>query len=252
VLIDQFIASGEDKWQQHSGVVLLLPHGFEGQGPEHSSARPERFLQLCAEENMQVVIPTTPAQYFHVLRRQAIRPWRKPLVVMTPKSLLRHPAAVSSHDEFTGGRFARIVADDSVGGDVGRIVLCTGKVYYDLAEHRDECGNREVAIIRLEQLYPLTPESVNAALAQYPDNTPVVWVQEEPENMGAWGYLVRTIGPQLQRGMTFSGITREASASPATGSASMHRLEQKQLVAEACSELGPDRQTNEATEGESN
>jgi 2-oxoglutarate dehydrogenase E1 component len=214
---------------------MLLPHGFEGQGPEHSSARPERFLQLCAEENMQVVIPTTPAQYFHLLRRQVLRPWRKPLVVMTPKSLLRSPTAVSPLEDFTTGRFARILTDDVAGNDVERIVLCSGKVYYDLVAHREECGHREVAILRIEQLYPLTPEAVNAALARYPDNTPVVWVQEEPENMGAWSFLLRTLGPHLDRGMTFSGITREASASPATGSASMHRLEQKRLVAEACS-----------------
>jgi 2-oxoglutarate dehydrogenase E1 component len=250
VIIDQFIASGEDKWQQHSGVVLLLPHGFEGQGPEHSSARPERFLQLCAEENMQVVIPSTPAQYFHVLRRQALRPWRKPLVVLTPKSLLRHSTAVSKLEDFSNGGFARVLTDDVAGDDVKRIVMCTGKVYYDLEAHREECGSREVAILRLEQLYPLTPEAVNAALARYPDGTPVVWVQEEPDNMGAWGFLLRTLGPRLERGMTLSGITREASASPATGSASMHRLEQGQLVAAACGERLPDMLIKEAAEGE--
>ena len=250
VIIDQFIASGEDKWQQHSGVVMLLPHGFEGQGPEHSSARPERFLQLCAEENMQVVVPSTPAQYFHLLRRQALRPWRKPLVVMTPKSLLRLPVAVSPLEDFTTGGFARILADDVADDDVRRIVLCTGKVYYDLAAHREERGLRDVAILRIEQLYPLTPESVNAALARYPDGTPVVWVQEEPDNMGAWGFLLRTLGPRLERGMTFSGITREASASPATGSHSMHRSEQKDLVTAACSDQLPEMFIKEAAEGE--
>ena len=250
VIIDQFIASGEDKWQQHSGVVMLLPHGFEGQGPEHSSARPERFLQLCAEENMQVVIPSTPAQYFHLLRRQALRPWRKPLVVMTPKSLLRLPVAVSPLEDFTTGGFARILADDVADNDVKRIVLCTGKIYYDLAAHREERGRRDVAILRLEQLYPLTPEAVNAALARYPDGTPVVWVQEEPDNMGAWGFLLRTLGPRLERGMTLSGITREASASPATGSHSMHRSEQKDLVTAACSNQLPEMFIKEAAEGE--
>ena len=199
-----------------------------------------------------MVIPSTPAQYFHLLRRQVLRPWRKPLVVMTPKSLLRLPTAVSPLEDFTTGGFARILADDVAGEEVKRIVLCTGKIYYDLAAHREERGRRDVAILRIEQLYPLTPEAVNAALAPYPNGTPVVWVQEEPDNMGAWGFLLRTLGQRLERGMTFSGITREASASPATGSASMHRAEQKNLVAAACSDRLTDLRLKEAAEGERN
>jgi 2-oxoglutarate dehydrogenase E1 component len=233
VIVDQFVSSGEDKWQRRSGLAMLLPHGFEGQGPEHSSARPERFLQLCAEENMQVVIPSTPAQFFHVLRRQVLRPWRKPLVVMTPKSLLRLPTAGSSLEDIAAERFARILPDAVPADGVTRVLLCTGKIHYDLAAHRAGNGRDDVAILRLEQLYPLKRSAVEAALAPYPAGTPVVWVQEEPENMGAWSFLLRMLGERLARGMTLSCLTREASASPATGSASMHRLEQRDLVVEA-------------------
>jgi len=247
VIVDQFVMSGEDKWQRRSGLVMLLPHGFEGQGPEHSSARPERFLQLCAEENMQVAIPTTPAQYFHLLRRQVLRPWRKPLVVMTPKSLLRLPGAGSSLEEFSTDRFARILPDDVPADGVARVLLCTGKIYYDLAAHREGQGRDDVAILRLEQLYPLTRSAVEAALAPYAAGTPVIWVQEEPENMGAWSFLLRMLGERLARGMTLSGITREASASPATGSASMHRLEQRDLVIDAFDGRVPGMR--DATEG---
>ena len=226
VIIDQFIASGEDKWRRLSGLVMLLPHGFEGSGPEHSSARLERYLQLCAEDNMQVVYPTTPAQMFHLLRRQVLRPWRKPLIVMTPKSLLRHPKAVSSLSELATGTFQRVIPDSEADGAT-RVILCSGKVYYDLLAERGD--NRGTAIVRLEQLYPLSERELSAALAPYAADAPVVWVQEEPENMGAWRNLRVQFGSQLL-GHPFSGVYRPASASPATGSGSAHKLEQKDLM----------------------
>jgi 2-oxoglutarate dehydrogenase E1 component len=230
-IVDQFIASAEDKWERLSGLVLLLPHGFEGQGPEHSSARLERFLHLAAEDNMQIVYPTTPAQYFHCLRRQAIGSWRKPLVIMTPKSLLRHPKAVSSLEDCASGSFQRILPDTSVtsGKQVRRIVLCTGKIYYDLDAHRSETKRDDIAIIRLEQLYPLRRDLLELALAPYPKNVPVVWVQEEPENMGALFYMRINFGDNIF-GRPFTSISRDASASPATGSHRQHKSEQQQLV----------------------
>jgi 2-oxoglutarate dehydrogenase E1 component len=233
VIIDQFIASAEDKWRRLSGLVLLLPHGFEGSGPEHSSARLERFLALAAEHNIQVVYPTTAAQYFHVLRRQIVRRWRKPLVIMTPKSLLRDPRVASSLAEFANGRFQRIIPDGLPAEKVRRILLCTGKVYYDLEKQRQDQKRDDVAIIRLEQLYPLENEQMHSALAPYRDGTPVVWVQEEPENMGAWRYLRTKFGETLLKRFPFGGIYRPASASPATGSANAHKQEQKELLAEA-------------------
>ncbi len=235
VIVDQFIASAEDKWRRLSGIVLLLPHGFEGQGPEHSSARLERFLSLAADDNIQVVNPTTPAQYFHCLRRQVERRWRKPLVVMTPKSLLRHPKAVSTLDECAAGRFQRILSDPASpkASAVKRVLLCSGKIYYDLEKQRDEAGRSDVAILRLEQLYPLRPSELQSILGPYAKGTPVIWVQEEPENMGAWRYLFAQFGPQLFGQHPFSGIYREPSASPATGSASRHKREQLELVKQA-------------------
>ncbi|MDA0700649.1 MAG: 2-oxoglutarate dehydrogenase E1 component, partial [bacterium] len=230
VVIDQFIASGEDKWRRLSGLVLLLPHGFEGAGPEHSSARLERFLQLAAEDNIQVVYPTTPAQMFHLLRRQVLRPWRKPLVVMTPKSLLRHPQAVSTLDEIAEGSFRPVLPDGAVDpAGVRRVLMCSGKVYFDLLAARDEGKRSDVAIVRLEQLYPLREAEVEAALAPFGADVPVTWVQEEPENMGAWRFLRVTWG-QSVAGRPFDGVTRPASASPATGSAHSHRLEQLDLL----------------------
>jgi 2-oxoglutarate dehydrogenase E1 component len=229
VIIDQFIASAEDKWRRLSGLVMLLPHGFEGSGPEHSSARLERFLQLCAEDNMQIVYPTTPAQYFHLLRRQALRPYRKPLVVMSPKSLLRHPAAVSDLTEFEGGRFERVLADPVPPAKARRILLCSGKLYYELAAGRQERGIDDVALVRLEQIYPLREELLEGVLERYGKDVPVVWVQEEPENMGAWRFLRIHWGDTLF-GRSFSGISRPASASPATGSASAHRIEQAEII----------------------
>ncbi len=231
VIIDQFIASAEDKWHGLSGLVLLLPHGYEGQGPEHSSARLERFLVLAAEDNIQVIVPTTPAQYFHALRRQALRPWRKPLVVLAPKSMLRHARATSSLEDLTGGKFQRILPDQtSRPADTRRVLLCSGKIYYELAQ---QCATRQrgdVAIVRLEQLHPLAQELLGDTLRPYPDGTSVCWVQEEPENMGAWRYVLHTFGSTVLRRFRFQGVYRPASASPSTGSAAAHKLEQQELL----------------------
>jgi 2-oxoglutarate dehydrogenase E1 component len=233
VIIDQFIVSAEDKWRRLSGLVLLLPHGFEGQGPEHSSARVERFLALAAEENIQVVQPTTPAQFFHVLRRQVLRPWRKPLVVFTPKSLLRHPQATSRLEECADGRFMRVIPDARGTKKAQRVLFCTGKVYYDLDKRRTELGRDDVAIVRIEQLYPLPDVYLHAAVDHFDDGTPVTWVQEEPENMGAWRTLKARFGSMLFGRFPFSGVCRHESASPATGSASCHKLEQRELLERA-------------------
>jgi len=234
VIIDQFIASAETKWKRLSGLVLLLPHGFEGMGPEHSSARLERFLALSAECNMQIMVPSTPAQIFHALRRQVLRPWRKPLVVMTPKSLLRHPQAVSSLADCALGEFQKVIPDiQPERPDVQGVLICSGKLYYELATERHELGREDVAIVRMEQLYPLPMDRLKAALAPYPDGTPVYWVQEEPENMGAWRFLLARFGGELFDRLPFSGIYRRASPSPATGSASSHKMEQKELLMQA-------------------
>ena len=228
VIIDQFISSGENKWTLWSGLVMLLPHGFEGQGPEHSSARLERFLQLTAEENIQIVNPTTPAQYFHLLRRQMVRPWRKPLVVMSPKSLLRHRQVLSGLDELSEGRFRRILGDPHVEpSGVRRVLACSGKLYYDLKAARDQAERKDVAIIRLEQLYPLSSEAIHDALAPC-GNAEVWWVQEEPRNMGAWRYLQTRF-----RGLFSRVVSRPESASPATGSPGSHKREQRRVVEEA-------------------
>jgi 2-oxoglutarate dehydrogenase E1 component len=232
VIIDQFLVSAEDKWKRLSGLVMLLPHGYEGQGPEHSSARIERFLTLAAEENIQVIQPSTPAQHFHALRRQVVRPWRKPLVVFTPKSLLRHPQCVSSLDEFTNGRFQRVIPDPKVKKPT-RVVVSSGKVHYDLEKRRTELGREDVALVRMEQFYPLPDEYLRAAIDHCDDGTPVVWVQEEPENMGAWRLLRARFGPMLFGRFPFSGVCRAESASPATGSASCHKLEQQELLERA-------------------
>jgi len=234
VIIDQFIASAETKWNRLSGIVLLLPHGFEGMGPEHSSARLERFLSLAAECNMQIINPTTPAQYFHALRRQVLRPWRKPLVVMTPKSLLRLPKAVSTLADCAKGHFEKIIADENPERpNVDGVLLCTGKLYYELEKEREDRGRQDVAIVRMEQLYPLPFPQLKAALAPYKDGTPVYWVQEEPENMGAWRFLLARFGGELFDRLPFAGVYRRASPSPATGSASAHKLEQKELLMQA-------------------
>lgn len=236
-IVDQFIASAEDKWQQLSGLVLLLPHGFEGAGPEHSSARLERFLWLAAEDNIQVVYPTTPAQYFHCLRRQALRSGRKPLAVMTPKSLLRHAKVVSSLDELALGSFEGILPDRTVPADsTKRILLCSGKVYYDLLEHREETKRNDVAIVRIEQLYPLRQDLLQQALAAYREGTTAFWVQEEPANMGAWNFMRIQFGERLFGRFPFSGIARPVSATPAAGSAKRHKHEQTEIIQRAFGE----------------
>ncbi len=240
VVMDQFISSGESKWLRMSGLVMLLPHGYEGQGPEHSSARLERYLQLCAEDNMQVVNPTTPANYFHALRRQVKREIRKPLIVMTPKSLLRHRLCVSGLDELSeGSSFHRVMPEiDEIadGGSVRRVVLCCGKVYYDLLQQRREDGIKDVALLRVEQLYPFPHKTLAGELAKYPQ-AEVVWCQEEPENMGAWTFMDRRIEAVLEEvGMQARRpryVGRPAAASPATGLLRRHVFEQKTLVARA-------------------
>jgi 2-oxoglutarate decarboxylase len=236
-IIDQYIAASEDKWKQTSRLVMLLPHGYEGQGPEHSSARLERYQQLCAENNLQVCYPTTPAQYFHLLRRQ-IRPgMERPLVVMTPKSLLRLPAASSTVDELTSGGFRPLIDDAEISdaAAVEKIVMCSGKVYYDLIEARKKSTERRVTILRLEQFYPFPLTSVREELARYTNAKQLVWVQEEPQNMGGWTF----VEPRLQNllpGCERPGyIGRTASASPATGSYSIHQKEQSKIVSDALS-----------------
>jgi 2-oxoglutarate decarboxylase len=235
VIVDQFIVSGEDKWGQTSGLVLLLPHGYEGQGPEHSSARIERFLQLAAEDNIQVVVPSTPSQYFHVLRRQMHRDIRKPLIVFTPKSLLRLGAARSRTHEFLSGHFRELLpeAKDLGADDVRSVLLCSGKVYYDLVEHREKAGRQDVAILRLEQLYPFPREQLLEALRSYPNARALRWVQEEPENMGAYYYLHTVLHSGVPGEIAFSHVSREESASPATGSATLHEQERQELLAAA-------------------
>jgi 2-oxoglutarate dehydrogenase E1 component len=235
VIVDQFIVSAEDKWQRLSGLVLLLPHGFEGQGPEHSSARLERFLALAAEDNIQVVYPTTPAQYFHCLRRQALRRWRKPLVVMTPKSLLRHPAATSSLQDCATGRFQRLIPDPAKENRPERILLCSGKIFFELEAERKKLGRSDLPIVRLEQLYPFPEEPLRAALQPFAKGTPVTWVQEEPLNMGAWRYLRVKLGDKIEGRFPLSVVSRPESASPATGSAASHKHEQQQLLSAAMS-----------------
>lgn len=234
VYIDQFIASAETKWNLLSGLVLLLPHGLEGTGPEHASARLERFLAMAATDNYQVVSPTEPAQIFHLLRRQVMRKIRKPLIVMSPKSLLRHPDAVSSLASLTTGTFRKIIADeDVVPENVRHIILCTGKVYYDLLSGRQARDLTNVAIVRLEQLYPLPAEALISALDRYPEGIPLTWVQEEPLNMGAYPFIRLRFGDLLKRRWTFNKVGRPESATPATGSAASHKLEQTLLINQA-------------------
>jgi 2-oxoglutarate dehydrogenase E1 component len=239
IMIDQFIAAGESKWLRANGLTLLLPHGYEGQGPEHSSARLERFLQLCADDNMCVCNITVPANYFHVLRRQMLRPFRKPLVIMTPKSLLRHPLAKSSASEFTGeSHFRRIVSDTAEIGDekVRRLVLCSGKVAYDLIAKRDEAGLEDVSIVRLEQIYPFPGEPLAARISRMSDLEEIVWCQEEPRNNGAWFFVDRPIEDAARaagKALRPSYVGREAAASPATGFAPRHKQQQDALIAAA-------------------
>jgi len=230
VIIDQFISAGEDKWDLPSGVVLLLPHGFEGQGPEHSSARMERFLQLAAEENIQICQPSNAAQYFHMLRRQALRPWRKPLIVFTPKSMLRHPDASSKLEDFARPQFLSVVPDSEV-TDAKHILIASGKVGHELKAERRKRKDPTTAILFLDQLYPLPKPEITAAISAHPNAREVVWVQEEPRNMGAFFYVMPRLN-QLCQDLEISlrSVKRSSSASPATGSAKAHELEQKTLL----------------------
>ncbi|WP_064602620.1 2-oxoglutarate dehydrogenase E1 component [Photobacterium sp. J15] len=232
VVIDQFISSGEQKWGRMCGLTMLLPHGYEGQGPEHSSARLERYLQLCAEQNMQVVIPSNPAQVYHMLRRQVLRPMRRPLIVMSPKSLLRHPLCVSTMDELSDGNFQPAIGeiDDLDPKQVKRVVLCSGKVYYDLLEQRRKNEQVDVAIVRIEQIYPFPKEDVEAALANYQHVSDFVWCQEEPQNQGAWYSSQHNFRAALPKGAELNYAGRPASASPAVGYMSVHLKQQKALV----------------------
>jgi 2-oxoglutarate dehydrogenase E1 component/2-oxoglutarate decarboxylase len=239
MVIDEFISSGEAKWGQRSGVVMLLPHGLEGQGPDHSSGRIERFLQLAAENNMTVANCSTPGNYFHLLRRQALSDVHRPLVVFTPKSLLRAKAAVSPVSDFTDESFRPVLPDPGVGGEpldegaVRRVLLCSGKVVYDLLAQREASGTADTAVVRVEQLYPLPAQEIVQQLERYPNADDVVWVQEEPANMGAWQFMAVNLPEHLPSGRRLRRVSRRASASPAVGSAKVHEAEQKQLVAQA-------------------
>ena len=246
IIIDQFVVSAASKWNQPSGLVLLLPHGLEGQGPEHSSARIERFLQMCAENNIQVCNCTTPAQYFHLLRRQMYggadrRGLRKPLVIFTPKFLLRYPKASSRLDELTSGAFQKVIGDAQfLGNQISRIMLCSGKIYYDLVQKREELERNDVAIIRLEQLYPFPLNELKDILRRYSDTADLFWVQEEPENMGAWYFVEEQMQPIIyptgaagnqKRPLRYVG--RATAASPAPGAHKVHHDQQEALVSEA-------------------
>ena len=238
VVIDQFITSGEHKWGRLCGLTMLLPHGYEGQGPEHSSARLERYLQLCAEHNIQVCVPTTPAQIYHLLRRQVIRPLRKPLIVLTPKSLLRHKLAISTLEDLAEGSFQTVIPeiDAQDPANVGRIVLCSGKVYYDLLEKRRAEGRDDIAIVRLEQLYPFPEDDLIEVLAPYKNAKHIVWCQEEPMNQGAWycsQHHMRRIISGHDKSLVLEYAGRDASAAPACGYASMHAEQQAKLLQDA-------------------
>ena len=234
-IVDEFLSSSEAKWGQRSSLVLLLPHGHEGAGPDHTSGRPERFLQLCAEDNMRVANCTTPANYFHLLRRQALSPKKKPLVVFTPKKLLRHKAAVSAVEDFTTGGFRPVLTDPAVDSgaikpaDVRRVLLCSGKIYYDLVEARERNGITDTAVIRLEQLYPLPVEEIRAALARFGNAVEHAWVQEEPANQGAWSHIALNLLEHLE-GISLRRLSRPASAAPSVGSAKIHDVEQQALI----------------------
>ena len=242
VIIDQFISSGEAKWGRLSGITLLLPHGYEGQGPEHSSARLERFLQLCAEYNMQVCVPSTPAQMFHMLRRQMVRPLRKPLIVMTPKSLLRHPLSVSRLEELGSGGFYSVIdeIDDVKPSAVTRIVLCSGKVYFDLLKARRESKVESVAVVRVEQLYPFPSEEYEAILRKYANAREIVWCQEEPQNQGSWYQIRHRLQSKLSDKHELLYAGRAGAAAPATGIFALHEQQQKNLVSAALQGIPPE------------
>jgi 2-oxoglutarate dehydrogenase E1 component len=232
-IVDEFVSSAEQKWNQHSSLVLLLPHGYEGQGPDHSSARIERFLQLCAENNMTVAQPSTPASHFHLLRRQAFTRPRRPLIVFTPKSMLRLKAASSSVADFTTGSFQPVI-DDQQGLDKGRVkkvIMCSGKVYWDLMAEIEKRGEKSIAVVRIEQLYPTPVDEIKSTYAQYP-NAELCWVQDEPANQGPWTYIGLFL-PRYMNGQVPTLVSRPASASPATGSAKRHAVEQADVIARA-------------------
>ena len=241
VVVDQFIASGETKWGRGCGLVMLLPHGYEGQGPEHSSARPERFIQLCAEMNMEVCVPSNASQIYHVLRRQMVRKQRKPLVIMSPKSLLRNKDASCSMDELSKGEFQRVIGevDDLNPAKVTRVILCSGKVYYDLLNARREQKADHIAIVRIEQLYPFPEESLKNELAKFPKATEIVWCQEEPRNQGFWywfasrQHLARSMGPKQNLLL----VSRPAAASPAVGYLAKHNEQHKTLIESALGKI---------------
>jgi 2-oxoglutarate dehydrogenase E1 component len=235
-VIDQFVCAGEDKWGLLSGLVLLLPHGYEGQGPEHSSARIERFLQLAARDNIQICQPSNAGQYFHLLRRQALRKWRKPLVVFTPKSMLRHPDALSPLDDLTHQKFLPVLPDEEI-QDAKRILVCTGKIGHELRMERQKRKDTGTAIVFLEQMYPFPEAELGTALDRHPSARDVVWVQEEPSNMGPLFYLL----PRLRRishERPVLSVKRSGSPSPSTGSAKAHEVEQKTLLALAFTTQG--------------
>jgi 2-oxoglutarate dehydrogenase E1 component len=239
IIIDQFISCAEVKWGQPSGMVMLLPHGQEGGGPEHSSARLERYLQLCAENNMQVCCPTTPAQYFHMLRRQMRggqdrRGLRKPLIVMSPKSLLRHPKVISTVDELATGVFQPVITDTAVNAaNVTTVLLCSGKIYYELLAAREARQANDTAIVRIEQLYPLPETEISETLRQYPNAENVIWVQEEPRNMGAWTFIRGHLQLFLKAELKLGYAGRVRSASPAPGSPKQHTREQNDVIEQA-------------------
>jgi 2-oxoglutarate dehydrogenase E1 component len=243
VVIDQFISSGESKWNRLCGLTLFLPHGYEGQGPEHSSARLERFLQLCAEHNMQVCVPSTPAQMFHLLRRQMVRQVRKPLIVLTPKSLLRHPASVSTLDDLSHGGFRPVVGEVEPlpAEQIRRLVFCSGKVYFDLAETRRKEGLDRVAIVRIEELYPFPIEEYAKAVAHYPNANEIVWCQEEPQNQGAWYQIRHRLQEPLsgRHQLFYSG--RPGAAAPASGIHALHVRQQQAFVNAALAAQGDER-----------
>jgi len=235
VVFDQFLSSGEAKWGRLCGLTMLLPHGYEGQGPEHSSARLERWLQMCADHNWQVCVPSTPAQVYNMLRRQSVRPMRRPLIVMSPKSLLRHPLAVSSMEELADGIFYNVIdeVDELDPQHVKRVVMCSGKVYYDLLDQRRKNEQNDVAIIRIEQLYPFPQEEFKAIMARYEHVTDWVWCQEEPQNQGAWYCSQHHFWQSIPQGSNLTYAGRKAAASPAVGYFSVHNQQQKALVEDA-------------------
>jgi 2-oxoglutarate dehydrogenase E1 component len=246
VVIDQFISSGETKWRRLCGLTLFLPHGYEGQGPEHSSARLERYLQLCAEHNMQVCVPTTPAQFFHVLRRQMIRPLRRPLILMTPKSLLRHKRSVSTLEDLADGGFQPVLDENSniSAGEIERIVLCSGKVYFDLLNTREQSAIERLALIRIEQLHPFPKEALHDVLARYSNANTIVWCQEEPKNQGSWYQIQHHIQECLAPDHTLRYVGRESSPSPAVGYYQLHQEQQQALIAEAVGYEPGDHRSN--------